>query len=538
MYKVMLVDDEQIMIDSLKYIIENNFNDVEIVATARSGRESIEKAETCMPDIVFMDIGIPGINGLDAMSEIKSRFNQILFIILTAYDQFDFVKEALHLGAIEYLLKPVNRVKVIETMKMAKEHVFGQNEKYHAELKLKERLENVLPILEPGFIYSLVFMEDSIKDLLNYRQIFEWNEKGGYVMTVEFGEHEGGGELGNKIGYSVRSQNFYPMFRETIRHKRKCIVGPVMLNRIVVFFPENLEKDEYELRIDGVNLAGYIINTFSGKIGDGIKIGIGRAYDNYELIPTSYNESLTALQYLNGTGAMHISDLPSYSRKCYGYPVQKEKLLISRASKGDAEGCLTLLKDIYGWLTVTYPAQPLKIKNKLIEIITLISRTVWNDSEDENPGDMFLLEELLAMEDLTELGLWFNKKVGTLVSRFSQMNSSKISNLTKTAQRYIEENYSHPITLEDVAYKVNISPQYFSRLFKEEAGENFIDYLTRLRIKVAKSLLEGTEYNVKEICFRTGYGDPNYFSRIFKKATGLTPTEYKDKFSASRQVLI
>jgi two-component system response regulator YesN len=349
-------------------------------------------------------------------------------------------------------------------------------------------------------------------------------------MTVEFGENEGDGELGNRIGYSVRSQDFYPMFRDTIRHKRKCIVGPVMLNRIVVFFPCEVDKDEYYLRIDAVNLALHVIKTFNGKVGDGIKIGIGRCYDNYELIPTSYYETLTALRHLNGPGVMHISDLPSYSQQCYGYPVQKEKLLIAKASKGDMEGCRPLIQDIFAWLTVTYHSQPLKIKNKLIELIILINQNVASEAEDD-PGRMLLLEEILAMEDLTELGLWFNKKIESMLFNTNQINSSKISNLTKTAQRYIEENFSNPITLEDVAFRINVSPQYLSRLFKEETGENFIDYLTRIRIKAARKLLEGTEHNVKEICFKTGYGDPNYFSRIFKKATGLTPTEYKEKFS-------
>ncbi len=95
------------------------------------------------------------------------------------------------------------------------------------------------------------------------------------------------------------------------------------------------------------------------------------------------------------------------------------------------------------------------------------------------------------------------------------------------AQAYIYKNFSRDITLEDVSKEVMVSPNYFSRLFKEETGQNFIDYLTQLRIERAKELLRDNSSANKEICYQIGYADPNYFSRIFKRVVGVTPTEYK-----------
>jgi two-component system response regulator YesN len=95
------------------------------------------------------------------------------------------------------------------------------------------------------------------------------------------------------------------------------------------------------------------------------------------------------------------------------------------------------------------------------------------------------------------------------------------------AKDYLQENYARNTSLEDISRMVSISPNYFSKLFKDETGKNFIDYLTLLRIEKAKELLRnGNTYN-KEVCFQVGYSDPNYFSRIFKKIVGMTPTEYK-----------
>jgi two-component system response regulator YesN len=100
----------------------------------------------------------------------------------------------------------------------------------------------------------------------------------------------------------------------------------------------------------------------------------------------------------------------------------------------------------------------------------------------------------------------------------------------KRAKSYIDENYSRDISLDEVSREVNISPYYFSKIFKEEANENFIEYLTRVRIEKAKEMLENPALSIKEVSVRSGYADPNYFSRIFKKQTDMTPREYKAKY--------
>ena len=97
------------------------------------------------------------------------------------------------------------------------------------------------------------------------------------------------------------------------------------------------------------------------------------------------------------------------------------------------------------------------------------------------------------------------------------------------ALQYIQDHYKKEISLVDVSRQVNVSPYYFSKIFKEETGENFTEYLTNLRIEKAKELLRDTEYSVKEICLQVGYSEPNYFSRSFKKNVGVTPTEYKEQ---------
>ena len=213
MYKLIIADDEKIVIDSLKYIIEKNFNNIEIIATARSGREVIEKVDDAVPDIIFMDIRMPGINGLEAIKEIKSRHKQVVIIVLTAFDHFDFAKEAINLGVIEYLLKPVNRTKVVEVINKAIEIVKTEKEKRRIELELKEKMEYIVPILENGFIYSLILFDDNRNELLNYKQIFEIEENGGYVMTIEFGMRKRMESWRTKSATACAASIFIPFWR-------------------------------------------------------------------------------------------------------------------------------------------------------------------------------------------------------------------------------------------------------------------------------------------------------------------------------------
>ena len=101
--------------------------------------------------------------------------------------------------------------------------------------------------------------------------------------------------------------------------------------------------------------------------------------------------------------------------------------------------------------------------------------------------------------------------------------------IIEKAKNYINENFQKDISLDLVSREVDISPYYFSKLFKQETGNNFIEYLTEVRLRKARELLKNSQYSIKEICAESGYGDPNYFSRIFKKYEGVTPSEFRER---------
>ena len=138
------------------------------------------------------------------------------------------------------------------------------------------------------------------------------------------------------------------------------------------------------------------------------------------------------------------------------------------------------------------------------------------------------LPQIMATEDPAELKKWFLGKMTTAARNVTEKKAEKSGKTVSAAKDFIRQNYNREITLDDVSREVNITPYYFSKLFKEETGEGFIEYLTNIRIDKAKELLNNTNYTMKEICQMVGYTDPNYFSRTFKKNVGVTPTEYKE----------
>ena len=148
MIKLLIVDDEYIVIESVKFIIENHVKDVEVVGTANTGREAIEKALYLKPDVIFMDIRMPGINGIDAIRQIKNSINEVFFVIVTAYEYFNYAKEAVNLGVYEYLLKPINKNKVIETLNNIQEIIISRRQAVQREMFLKEKINKILPLME------------------------------------------------------------------------------------------------------------------------------------------------------------------------------------------------------------------------------------------------------------------------------------------------------------------------------------------------------------------------------------------------------
>lgn len=531
MYRILLADDEGIVINSLSYIIEKNYSDIFEIQTAKTGRAAIETAETFRPDLIFMDIQMPGINGIEAMKEIRLILPQTKFVVLTAYDKFDYAKEAINLGVLEYLNKPFNQKGIMKVVDQALRELDMQRERRRQDLQTKERLETVVPIIENGFVANIIFDEPFDEDIENYKNLLGIESPYGYMMLVVFGDTQKGNHMTNAVGSSVKAQTtYYPKVREALKDVFfEAIVGNVNANKIPVFVPKNSSNMEYSERSEIIEKARSAVRAMKSATDIYYRIGIG-GVKTIKNSRESYGEAVKAL-YATDRSVAHVDDLPITVSYEESYPADLENDIFEKQADKDVDGCLVKAEEFFDWMIEKYSDDFMSVKLKALEFVLRAESDMYRSGGHrytfESRKDY--LPKLMEIADLASLKQWYIDKMRDAVSNMSTGGPDHTHYLIKKAYEYIDDNFSKEISLGEISEELNISSYYFSKLFKDETGEGFVEYLTRRRIEKAKEMLKEPEKSIKEVCSDCGYSDPNYFSRIFKKSTGMTPTEYKER---------
>ena len=244
----------------------------------------------------------------------------------------------------------------------------------------------------------------------------------------------------------------------------------------------------------------------------------------------SYREALRAL---NGSKSrvIHIEDLSQNGVYDEEFPVEMEKSIFRYLEEGKEKECVQEMNEFFDWMLAHYAEDMNNIRLKVLEYI------IWGEKKAFEAGAVNYgfsyrrdyLDVAMACKNYEELRKWFLDKMVNACRAIRDQKEERSNSAAKKAMLYIQENYSKDISLDDVSGLVNISPYYFSKLFKQETGKNFIEYLTEIRLKNARELLQDSRLSIKEICAQSGYSDPNYFSRIFKKYEGVTPSEFRER---------
>jgi len=280
-----------------------------------------------------------------------------------------------------------------------------------------------------------------------------------------------------------------------------------------------------------IDVCRWLVRRLRRATDISFRIGIGSVRRLNESL-CSYEEALKALVGSTGSVA-HVDDLPIQCRYDEEYPIELEKTLFDALKSGKREECERAAARYFDWMLESYEEDNMSVRLKTLEFVLMAEHEAYlgggmtyHFSDREH-----YLETVMQAEKNSDLRPWF---IGHFCEACQNMTTKKAEHenqLIARARDYIQENYARDLSLDEVSRKMDLSPYYFSKLFKEETGSNFVEYVTGLRLQKAKELLlkeEYREYSMKEICAEVGYGDPNYFSRIFKKNVGMTPTEYRE----------
>ena len=524
MFNILVTDDEQIVIDSLTFIINKNFADEAKVFTALSGTEAIEIVMKENIDIMFTDINMPGLSGLETVSVITKLKPNIVFVILSAFDRFQYAQEAINLGAYKYITKPVNRNVVIETIRGAMQLLEEKQGKLSADMELHKKLDMVSPMIENDFIYACIYNNDKSVDLSSYLDYFNLSENPWVFCCFEIP--------------NINSDNQYSTYlkiHDLLNTEHRCLVSSFMMNRIVVFFPVFSENPDYSEVQEQIKK---IYASLCYNITAGIRAGVSSIFSDKTQLQASYAQALSTLNKTAANGGIFFSDdsgtsdntaeadSSEASPKKTGINEFKNQI-INKLAAGDSSGVKSFL-ELYASELVSQKLEIDKIKNQFFDLIVTANNATreLNKSFTSSTFDN-AFSTLSSENDIKLLKEFAQKFLMECTQAVSSIKKAEENPIIKKVCTYVDENLSSDISLESAADFAGVSSFYLSKLFKEEKGETFINYISDKRLEKSRQLLETTELSIKEITAEVGYNDQNYFSRIFKSKYGLSPKEYR-----------
>ncbi len=532
MYKVLIADDEAIERNASRLMLKKNFENIEIVAEAANGLEAIDMAIEHCPDIIIMDIKMPGIDGLRAIKEIKNVLPRAKFLVLTAYGNFQYAQRALKIGVEDFLLKPVKRQKLIETLNMVINKIRNEGLESQQAIELKAKIENLIPFIERDILSTIIAGGNASEIIQRYAGFLDVNLSVAFCIVIKVNEKFSDVSVHDNVEISLIKQKVYQAIVETVKGVCNCLVSELFNNYIILLVPVQKDYDKYRNKIWAIDLASYINSRVKGSNLIDLKFGIGGVHKGYSCLYDSYIEALNAVKFTDEQNTIiHYGDINIDQSSDNLYPFDIEQKLSEKILLGDKSASLALAVDILNILFEVWGNKINTIKGKIFELVVVISRSIRQQIPAiyEYAGvsdDLFV--QINNIKDLNNLRTWTLKHIESLINLIEESKKNKINSVISAATKYIDENYNKDLALEDVAYKVGISSYYLSRLFKHELKKNFIDYITEQRINKAKELLKGTNMSIKEISYGVGFNNQTYFSKVFKKVTGLSPSEYKE----------
>lgn len=509
MAKLLIVDDEQVEREGLEAILQRAFPELAI-SQAKNGNAAIRMAGEFRPDLVLMDIKMPGITGLEAVEQISSRLPDAKFIMVTAFDTFEYARQAIKLGVKDYLLKPSKASEIIATVGKVLEQIHAERKESRFQ---QATMQKALSLAETDIVTQLLFDHvhevhlDMLVEMLGTR-----STDGQFVMSVLL---PAGGE------------HYYASVKEKVRLSASCWVGALYGRQLpIIVFMDPGQR----FRSQAASLAREILSFAKSGESPGWFIGIGNPCRSLNQTRQSYQESLIATMDTDQPGKYRFyADVPVLDTTVdFQAAKQREKQFFDQIRLGKWD----------------------EIQTDFMELI----RKYENESADLVQTQQRILELLwIASRVLSEIGVETDSPLYSFqASDFRQLRAETVHLLDRMRQAYINYHtvleadtiqrikqyiidHSHKdISLESLGKKVGLNPIYISKMFKEKLGINYIDFLTECRIEKAKKLMADPEKSLKEITFEVGYHEPNYFSKVFKKMCGLSPTEYRKAISGKR----
>lgn len=533
MFKVLIVDDEIYIISLIQHLVDWERYGMEVVGTADNGITALQEVERLQPDIVIVDVRMPGYDGITFMQKVREIDMRIKFIVISGHKKFEYAKSAMKYNVEDYLIKPISKEELESilgrlkqkleeeqrseeqrkamSMEIGEHHrqiqtrfaeVFFKNQIPEAQLNEADINSSYFTTFTPGGYYGLILKPDSSHKL-----------DAGFVNTL----------LG-KISEQF-SKTLEPCSSEIVlRQQRDSIQAVVNIGEVQdSVFMEELQKffnavTDMLKKFEEI-LFTIAIGTRTGSLAESVGSLAEASMCIQGRMTIGTQRFLHFSEIKEDSGAIHAVLTHSVKEKW------KEAIRSLQAGKMKAQ-----------ILNIFSSAEKFKYQDSLIFMKTasmlyksfydyIVQIDLYRDSYEEFWNEF--MESACWAYTPRMLADALADQMGRYVREYASEDGQESNPAIRIAKKYILENYTKNITMASMAEIVSLSPVYFSILFKREVGTNFLDYLTQYRLEISKNLLKQVKYNINEVASLSGFQDAKYFSKVFKKTFGITPSEYR-----------
>jgi len=526
---MILVDDEEDVRVSIEKKVDWNALGFELVGSVSNGEEALELAEQMHVDVVMTDIKMPFMDGLTLCSRLKENYKNTKVVLYSGFDDFEFAREAVHLEAEEYLLKPISAKDLENIFRKIRKNLDKELDERRNLENLHDYYEKSLPMMKEQLLAGILegkISEEQAETMIHTYEMPFFAPY--YVVAVVDADFR---NLGKDVQACQMLMLSLKNLTKEYLEKNLQVQLIMYLDKIVVIA---------RLQTGGVDVRNFIYHMNQVcKMGSrilevNVDAGIGRAYSQISKISVSYEEAKEAFDYRvlleESCQAIYINDVePKRSENSLPEPVNLQKLLREAkvGTKEELEQAIEQLITELKQYKLTMQQYQLTLMEVLTEILKLL-RSYQLDMWEVFGKNFDPLQEMENIYSIDELGKWLREKCGKIHHMIRKEHKDTTNTMTENAKQYIEAHYAESnLSVEHLCNYLNVSATYFSVMFKKETGMSFISYLTKVRLEHAVELLDHTEDKSYQIAEKVGYTEANYFSYVFKKQYGISPSKYR-----------
>ena len=529
MKRVLIVDDELLVQVGLKSMINWEEHGLNVVADARNGQEALAAFERTDPSIVFVDIAMPGMNGLELIRVLKERKPSVKTVILTSHADFNYVKEAASLNVCEYLLKSEltrdNLAKCVHSViSQIDAEASDENKNDRPAFASTGHLaEDDLFKIITGFYKS----QDEMGLIID-KYKFSFKNSSWLVAVAQFLIKDNDMERYQKDPAhfnTVISGLSKQAFSETDFEVYSTVIG----EKIIFLFNIDNSKDVPAVKEKIMSLLHLFKRNSKQFLNIDLDVGTSGSAKPFGELPELYREAYNAKELsffekdrivgYDKSKFLNEGNLPNINHKAI------QKILL----KGDAEELEKSFDDIFDRLYLLKNKE--YVRTVFIDLLSqakVLTEPLRKEQDTLALSDASfnynIFQKLHNFEDVRNYITDIYKKV---IQMEKSQGQEQYSYSIQKSIEYIKKNYGKNITLSDAAKYSDVSKNYLSFLFKQEIGTNFSVFLLNFRIEKSKELLTAGNVKIYEIADRVGFGNPYYFSKVFRETVGISCREYQ-----------